>query len=84
MCWVKRTARFIMKCSRLRHQLLNDMNFSLYSSCDIRYTEGIQSLSWPKIMKTINDDPKGFFEQGGWSFLDPESEVITIKNHTQS
>jgi nucleosome binding factor SPN SPT16 subunit len=44
------------------------------NSCDIRYTEGVQSLSWAKIMKTINDDPKGFFEQGGWSFLDPESE----------
>lgn len=24
-------------------------------------------------MKTITDDPEGFFEQGGWSFLDPES-----------
>ena len=26
-------------------------------------------------MKTINDDPEGFFGQGGWSFLDPDSEV---------
>lgn len=26
-------------------------------------------------MKTIVDDPEGFFEQGGWSFLEPESEV---------
>lgn len=24
-------------------------------------------------MKTITDDPKGFFESGGWTFLDPES-----------
>lgn len=24
-------------------------------------------------MKTITDDPKGFFENGGWTFLDPES-----------
>lgn len=24
-------------------------------------------------MKTIVDDPEGFFESGGWSFLDPES-----------
>ncbi|GFU78575.1 FACT complex subunit SPT16 [Trichonephila clavipes] len=44
------------------------------NSCDIRYTEGIQSLNWTKIMKTITDDPEGFFESGGWSFLDPESE----------
>ena len=26
-------------------------------------------------MKTINDDPEGFFDNGGWSFLDPESDV---------
>ncbi|XP_070785820.1 FACT complex subunit SPT16 [Enoplosus armatus] len=44
------------------------------NSCDIKYTEGVQSLNWTKIMKTIVDDPEGFFEQGGWSFLDPESE----------
>ncbi|KAL0272878.1 UNVERIFIED_CONTAM: hypothetical protein PYX00_005698 [Menopon gallinae] len=44
------------------------------NSCDIRYTEGIQSLNWVKIMKTITDDPEGFFENGGWTFLDPESD----------
>lgn len=42
-------------------------------SCDIKYTEGIQSLNWAKIMKTINDDPDDFFENGGWSFLTMES-----------
>lgn len=42
----------------------------VYSSCDIRYTEGIQSLNWAKIMKTITDDPEDFFDNGGWSFLD--------------
>ena len=51
------------------------MFYPLASSCDIKYTEGVQSLNWTKIMKTIVDDPEGFFEQGGWSFLDPESEV---------
>lgn len=44
------------------------------NQCDIRYTEGIQSLNWAKIMKTILDDPEGFFESGGWSFLDPDSD----------
>ena len=44
------------------------------NSCDIKYTEGLQSLNWGKIMKTIVDDPDGFFESGGWNFLDPESE----------
>lgn len=47
----------------------------LFSSCDIRYTEGVQSLNWTKIMKTITDDPVGFFDSGGWSFLDPESDA---------
>ncbi|XP_060516810.1 FACT complex subunit spt16 [Cylas formicarius] len=45
------------------------------NSCDIRYSEGVQSLNWAKIMKTITDDPDGFFESGGWTFLDPESDV---------
>jgi len=45
------------------------------SSCDIRYSEGIQSLNWPKVMKAITDDPEGFFDNGGWSFLNPESDV---------
>ncbi|CAG0919160.1 unnamed protein product [Notodromas monacha] len=44
------------------------------NSCDIRYSEGIQSLNWSKIMKTITEDPEAFFEEGGWSFLDPEDE----------
>ena len=48
------------------------------SSCDVRYTEGIQSLNWTKIMKTITDDPEGFFDTGGWKFLEPESEVRDI------
>ncbi|KAF7496659.1 FACT complex subunit spt16 [Sarcoptes scabiei] len=43
------------------------------NSCDIRYTEGIQSLNWAKIMKTITDDPEDFFDNGGWSFLDANS-----------
>ncbi|MGH0185052.1 UNVERIFIED_CONTAM: hypothetical protein FKN15_016727 [Acipenser sinensis] len=50
------------------------------NSCDIKYTEGVQSLNWTKIMKTIVDDPEGFFEQGGWSFLDPEGEGSGAEN----
>ena len=26
-------------------------------------------MNWGPIMKTINDDPYEFFQQGGWSFL---------------
>ena len=36
------------------------------NSSDIRYTEGVQSLNWAKVLKTVVDDPVGFFEQGGW------------------
>jgi nucleosome binding factor SPN SPT16 subunit len=25
-------------------------------------------------MKTITDDPEGFFETGGWTFLDPKCD----------
>lgn len=63
-------------------QIVNKLNGFLYfilllltiSSCDIRYSEGVQSLNWTKIMKTITDDPKSFFETGGWTFLDPGTD----------
>ena len=44
------------------------------NSCDLCYTEGPQSLNWAKIMKTITDDLSGFFAQGGWTFLEADSE----------
>ena len=47
---------------------------SNFSSCDICYTEGPQSLNWAKIMKTITDDLSGFFANGGWTFLEVESD----------
>ncbi|KAI9104535.1 FACT complex subunit-domain-containing protein [Phlyctochytrium arcticum] len=43
-------------------------------SCDIPYSEGPANLSWPQIMKTVNSDPIGFFEAGGWIILQPESD----------
>lgn len=57
-----------------------DLLYFNYSSCDIKYTEGLQSLNWAKIMKTIMDDPAGFFETGGWGFLEPDSDVRMITN----
>ncbi|VDM37361.1 unnamed protein product [Toxocara canis] len=44
------------------------------NSCDIYYSEGIQSLNWAKIMKTILDDPEDFFQNGGWNFLAADSD----------
>jgi nucleosome binding factor SPN SPT16 subunit len=43
-------------------------------SVDLVFTEGPMNLNWSTIMKTINDDPKAFFEEGGWSFLKIESD----------
>lgn len=43
-------------------------------SVDIPYTEGPLNLNWQTIMKTINDDPRAFFEDGGWGFLASDSE----------
>lgn len=45
------------------------------NSSDIRYTEGIQSLNWAKVLKTVTDDPVGFFEQGGWDFLKADDDA---------
>ena len=39
------------------------------SSVDIPIAEGPVNLNWGPIMKTINEDPYDFFQQGGWSFL---------------
>nr|CAD2182432.1 unnamed protein product [Meloidogyne enterolobii] len=44
------------------------------NSCDIRYSEGPMSLNWANIMRTVNDDPEAFFEDGGWNFLSAESD----------
>jgi nucleosome binding factor SPN SPT16 subunit len=38
-------------------------------SVDIPISEGPVNLSWPAIMKMINDDPYEFYNEGGWEFL---------------
>lgn len=35
-------------------------------------------------MKTILDDPEGFFENGGWSFLDPDSDTDDERGDDES
>lgn len=52
-----------------------------HRSCDIFYAEASKSLNWPKLMKTILDDPEGFVEQGGWSFISPD-EVSAMMMQT--
>ncbi|KAK9454413.1 FACT complex subunit-domain-containing protein [Dipodascopsis uninucleata] len=41
---------------------------------EIPYSEGPLNLNWQTIIKTIVADPHAFFEGGGWSFLDTESD----------
>lgn len=43
-------------------------------SSDISYTEGPLNLNWPTIMKTVTADPHQFFADGGWSFLQADSD----------
>lgn len=42
---------------------------STNSSVEIPLAEGPVNLNWGPIMKTINESPYDFFQQGGWSFL---------------
>ena len=39
------------------------------SSVEIPLSEGPVNLNWGPIMKTINESPYDFFQQGGWNFL---------------
>ncbi|KFO31003.1 FACT complex subunit SPT16 [Fukomys damarensis] len=51
-------------------------------SYDLKYLEGVQSLNWTKIMKTIVDEPEGFFEQGlSWNL---RVRGAMLKKGTQS
>ena len=52
---------------------LEDVKEFLDSS-DIAFTEGPLNLNWPTIMKTVTADTHQFFADGGWSFLQNESD----------
>lgn len=43
-------------------------------SSDIAYSEGRLNLNWPTIMKTVTADTHQFFVDGGWGFLQDESD----------
>jgi nucleosome binding factor SPN SPT16 subunit len=44
-------------------------------SCNIKYYEGNISLNWKSVMQKIRDDPKGFWEDGGWDFLEGDDSA---------
>jgi nucleosome binding factor SPN SPT16 subunit len=52
---------------------LEDVKEFLDSS-DIAYSEGPLNLNWPTIMKTVTADTHQFFVDGGWAFLQAESD----------
>ena len=45
------------------------------SECDVPFAEGTANLHWPNLMKQINEDPAGFYREGGWEYLKAESDV---------
>ncbi|KAJ2487072.1 FACT complex subunit spt16 [Coemansia sp. RSA 2320] len=45
------------------------------NSVNLPFTEGPVNLNWTQIMKTINKDPAGFYEDGGWAFLALDSDA---------
>lgn len=47
------------------------------NSVDLAFSEGPVNLSWPAIMKTIQEDPAGFFKEGGWSFLTGSGDDVS-------
>ena len=49
-------------------------------SVGIPFSEGPLNLNWPNIMKTVAGDPRGFFLDGGWSFLGNETDSEDAKS----
>lgn len=41
-------------------------------SVDVYYVESKVNFNWTNIMKTVNEDPTGFYEMGGWTYLQPD------------
>jgi nucleosome binding factor SPN SPT16 subunit len=52
---------------------LEDVKEFLDSS-DLAYSEGPLNLNWSVIMKTVTADPHQFFVDGGWGFLQNDSD----------
>ena len=60
--------RLISICARCPFALLQDW----LTSIEIKFYESKVNLNWKNILKSIKEDPEGFIEDGGWSFLDAE------------
>jgi hypothetical protein len=47
----------------------------VHSDVDVSLSESRVNYNWGPIMKTVNEDPYGFFAGGGWSFLTGPGEA---------
>ncbi|KAL7671742.1 hypothetical protein ACOME3_006645 [Neoechinorhynchus agilis] len=63
--------KVITVCSINTKQLDNIKDW--LTNCDIAFTEGVQNMNWPKVLRAIMDDYDGFFDSGGWDFLCSDS-----------
>lgn len=43
-------------------------------SVDVLFAESTVNYNWTNIMKTVVEDPVGFYEMGGWSYLQPDAD----------
>ncbi|EPE03114.1 fact complex subunit spt-16 [Ophiostoma piceae UAMH 11346] len=62
---------------------LEDVKEFLDSS-DIAFSEGPLNLNWPTIMKTVTADTHQFFADGGWGFLQNESDDEASEEEEES
>lgn len=78
-------SRPVVHISTIPMESLEDVKAWL-TDVDIPYSEGPVNLNWPTIMKTIQSDPYGFFQDGGWSFLggDGDSEEEAEEESAES
>jgi len=52
-------------------------------SVDVCVTEGAVNLNWGAIMKTINEDPHAFFQEGGWGFLQADASDVSDESESE-
>ena len=49
-------------------------------SVDIVFVESNINYNWTQIMKTIRDDPIGFYEHGGWASMQPDNKDVDFSD----
>jgi nucleosome binding factor SPN SPT16 subunit len=47
---------------------------------NVIYSEGVLNLNWTNLLAKIRDDPKDFLDQGGWNFLQDDSNSVNSED----